>query len=413
MSTISFQTLMAFLIECLFYGLLITTVVTDTYIAKKNKKVFLRAILFCVLNLLTDFLELWVDKNTNLMMVRVIASAVGYSVRPFILLCFLRLSFPKRKLHVHHALAVLNLLLYATAHFTHLATYFTEGVTFHRGPLGYTVYYICGLGLLDIMVNSTVEHLHSRTRRWIILPLGSMLIVNSVYSDYTYQFPDKLTALNKALILVLFLYYLFYHLQMAEQYEEKVLQNQQLQLMISQIKPHFFFNTLTTIQALCTIDPKKASKILGLFASYIRQNLSAQTTMLIPFSRELQHIKTYAEIEMLRFPNIEVQYDLNITDFDIAALSIQPLVENAIKHGIRSREHGLVTIRTRQNADAIILTIEDNGIGFDPSKIEDFDESHIGIRNVRSRLHMLQQADMDIQSNDNGTTITITLPWEN
>lgn len=182
--------------------------------------------------------------------------------------------------------------------------------------------------------------------------------------------------------------------------------------MLSQIKPHFFFNTITTIQALCKIDPAKASETLGLFASYIRQNITTQTESLIPFPEEIKHVKTFAAIEMIRFPNIEVTYDLQFTDFDIATLSIQPLVENAIKHGIRSREHGIVTVSTQKTNQSIIIIISDNGTGFDTKIIDELDDTHVGINNVKKRLEILQKAKLDICSSSEGTTITITLPWE-
>lgn len=108
---------------------------------------------------------------------------------------------------------------------------------------------------------------------------------------------------------------------------------------------------------------------------------------------------------MLRFPNIEVQYDLEIEDFDIASFSIQPLVENAIKHGIRSREHGIVRITTRQQKKAIDIIISDNGIGFDTNILNTLDTTHVGIRNVQSRLKLLQDANMNIRSDTEGTSV--------
>ncbi len=156
---------------------------------KKNKKLFLFAILLCMLNLLADYMELWADNAPARLLIRTISSYTGYSIRPFILLIFLRLTFPKRKLSPYITVAVLNLLLYVTSPFTHLGTYFTtdEFIHYHRGPLGISIYL-------------------SRTRRWIILPIRCLLIADAVYSDYIYLHPNYLTSLNKALVLVLFLY---------------------------------------------------------------------------------------------------------------------------------------------------------------------------------------------------------------
>lgn len=396
-----------------FYFFLIGIITTDKYITKKNKRLFIFSILLGILHLALDYIEFWVISTHGNVLLREIASYIGYSLRPFLILCFLQLCSLNYKHHLFFGLSILNLILYFTSHYTHLCVYFTPDNHFHRGPLGSIVFIICTIGLISITLNSVIEYYHRRIRRWIIPPICSALIFYAVYMDYQttdVAFPSHL---NEVLAIVMFLFYLFYHLALVEQYDEKMLQNQKLQLMVSQIKPHFFFNTITTIQALCNIDPQKASETLGLFASYVRQNITTKTEILIPFSEEIKHVKTFVAIEMLRFPNIEVLYNLQVTDFDITTLSIQPLVENAIKHGIRSREHGIVSIGTQKNMNSIIVTISDNGIGFDTSIIDKLDNTHIGINNVKNRLELLQNAKFDIISTPEGTTITITIPWEN
>lgn len=409
--------ILGFLRDSLFYlflyAILSTIIMTDHFITKENKRIFMIAIGLGILNMVTQYTELWTDTHPETVFLREWASYTGYSLRPFLIFCYLKLCLPNHKHHLFHGIAVLSLILFFTSHYTHLCVYFTEDNIFHRGPLWISIFIICGLGLLSLTVLSFLDYYQRNIRRWILPPICSFLILQAVYGDLNGQDLVYPSSLNETLVIVMFLFYLFYHLHLAEQYEEKMIQNQQLQLMISQIKPHFFFNTITTIQALCTVDPKKASDTLQLFASYVRQNLTTQTEHLIPFTKELQHVKTYVEIETLRFPNIEVQYDLQVTEFEIAALSVQPLVENAIKHGIRSRDHGIVKVSTQQLDKTIKITISDNGVGFDTAVLDTLDESHVGIRNVQSRLKILQKADLKVDSNSEGTTITITIPWEN
>lgn len=394
------------------YMCLIGVIRTDSFISKDNKRTFVITILLCIVHLILCLVGSLVENNVGLVSVRAFASMLGYSIRPFIILYVMHLVMPKKRYIIWHILGVANMLLYITSPYTHLCVYFTENSVFKRGPLWPVIFILCACELIYISYASVVYHYKRNIRRWLLPPICSLIIVYAVYEDYKMMNPVYPSSLNKSLPFVMFLIYVFYHLQLVEHYQSELLQKQQLQLMISQIKPHFFFNTITTIQALCHIDPQKASDTLGVFASYIRQNLTMQTDIIIPFEQELKHLKAYVDIEILRFTNIEVNYDLQTTDFDIAAFSIQPIIENSIKHGIHSRSHGIITLHTQKTDKAIVITIEDNGIGFDVNLLDNLDNTHIGINNVRNRLKILQNATMKISSSCDGTTVTINIPLE-
>lgn len=394
----------------IFFPLIITS---DKYITKENKRSFCIATLLCIILIIVDYTGTWASTDVSRVSIRRISAITGYSIRPFLLVFFLKLSVPTQKQLVWHILGTMNMLLHITGPYTHWGNYIDLDNRFQRGPLWMFVFILCGIELLYLSYCSIVTHYSPNVRYWLLPPFASMLIIFTTYHDYKSKTYAYISELNKMIPLVIFLFYIFYHLQLVEKYQSEILQKQELQLMVSQIKPHFFFNTITTIQALCHSDPQRAADTLGTFANYVRQNLTTKTEHLIPFERELQHVKAYVDIEMLRFPNIDVKYDLLITDFDIATFSIQPIIENAIKHGIRSRKHGVVTLHTYQSKDAISITIEDNGIGFDVKTLDHLDHTHIGINNVRNRLLLLQDATMDISSNSAGTTVTITIPMEN
>ena len=133
---------------------------------------------------------------------------------------------------------------------------------------------------------------------------------------------------------------------------------------------------------------------------------------LIPFDEELEHTKVYAQIEMTRFPNITIEYDIRDNDFELPALSLQPMVENAIRHGVRIREHGLVKVSTYRANEGHYLVIYDNGKGFDVREAQRSDSSHIGIRNVKERLFKMCDGSMTIQSViGESTTVTIVIPY--
>ena len=181
---------------------------------------------------------------------------------------------------------------------------------------------------------------------------------------------------------------------------------------MSQIQPHFLYNTLTTIQALCLENPKKAATITERFAAYLRQNIdSLNEANLIPFRKELDHTLVYAQIEMERFSNIHLDYEIEDEDFLLPALTIQPLVENAIRHGLRGTPKGQVEIITNLLPDCHEIIIRDNGKGFRPEELPGTERPHIGIQNVRERLQRLCGGTMIIDSEERrGTCITIHIP---
>lgn len=117
---------------------------------------------------------------------------------------------------------------------------------------------------------------------------------------------------------------------------------------------------------------RQSNQTISKLGRYLRENLeSLSKAELIPIKEELKHTRVYAEIEMVRFENIRVEYDITDTDFYMPALSIQPIVENAIRHGVRIREEGIVRVSTRLNDGCHEVVISDNGICFDVSKADD------------------------------------------
>ena len=192
------------------------------------------------------------------------------------------------------------------------------------------------------------------------------------------------------------------------------LQESRIAIMISQIQPHFIYNTLGTIQQLCKEDPEKASNLVRNFSLYLRGNFSElDNTLPIRFLQELEHVRYYTEIELIRFPDMTVNYDLQVNEFLLPALSVQPLVENAIKHGLMGLEEGgTVTVASYETDTHYCVKVSDDGIGFDVDETKD-DKKHIGIRNVRERLQIMCGGTLTVESKKGeGTTALIQIPKE-
>ena len=201
---------------------------------------------------------------------------------------------------------------------------------------------------------------------------------------------------------------------------EKKMSDERVMLMMSQMRPHFLYNVLNSIYYLCEKDPETAQKAVGDFAEYLRTNLdSVEKDRVVDFSEELSHIKRYLSLEKMRFEEeLQVQYDIRAVDFRIPVLTLQPIVENAVKHGITKKEGGgTVRISSAEKRNSFVVQIEDDGVGFDVSRVfdpkngEKDERAHIGIQSVEERLRTISHAKLLIQSREGiGTIVTITVP---
>ena len=190
-----------------------------------------------------------------------------------------------------------------------------------------------------------------------------------------------------------------------------------MMIMVSQIQPHFLYNSLTAIQQLCDINAQTAKEAVTRFAKYLRGNMdSLNLTRPISFEKEMKHVENYFALEKMRFEDdINLECDIKVSAFRLPALSIQPIVENAVRYGISKKtEGGYVKISTYEDETSFVIIVEDNGVGFDTEKLKERtekDKGHVGIENVRRRLDMMCSGTLDLISiPDKGTTVTIRLP---
>lgn len=194
--------------------------------------------------------------------------------------------------------------------------------------------------------------------------------------------------------------------------QERDLTESRITSMLSQIRNHFIFNTLGVISGYCKINPEKADEALAKFARYLRRNINyLETNGLIFFEREVAQIEDYVSLEQMRFGDmIEFGEDFEVVDFSIPPLTVQPLVENAIKHGLtKPGKKGNVCLLTRQEEEFYRIEIVDDGVGFVPEELNK--ENSIGIRNIRYRLEHMANAELRIESTPGkGTRAVIRIP---
>jgi sensor histidine kinase YesM len=203
-------------------------------------------------------------------------------------------------------------------------------------------------------------------------------------------------------------------IQAEKQAMELKLQENQISIMLSQIQPHFLYNTLNSIYQLCETNPMRARFMVNSFAEYLRNNLSSlEEPGLITFETELAHVKTYLDIEKIRFEDtLDIEYDIECVAFSLPVLTVQPIVENAVKHGTsKKRGGGKVKISTVEDEESYIINVYDTGCGFDPAKPVNDGKRHVGIENVRQRLSNMCGGTLTIESTvGEGTLATIKIP---
>lgn len=253
---------------------------------------------------------------------------------------------------------------------------------------------------------------------WILVLYG-LIPVLSIPVQVLWAVTPVCLATTVSLVLV----YTLIHVGQAEREAniEKELAQKELalsesnnSLVLSQIQPHFLYNALTSIYRLCDVKPEAAKEAVSNFSKYLRGNLdSIKQKKMISFADELKHLQAYLALEKIRYDDyLEVRYDIQAMEFFLPPLTIQPLVENAVNHGISDLpEGGCITISTNEEPDHYEIRVSDNGVGFDPGTQPIDGRSHIGIANVRSRLDIMCHGTLDIISaRGKGTTAIITIP---
>jgi hypothetical protein len=200
---------------------------------------------------------------------------------------------------------------------------------------------------------------------------------------------------------------------------EKIVLNAELaesriSTMMSQIRPHFVYNTLGSIEQLCKLDPPKAGELVHNFAKYLRGNFGElDNPKPILMSQEMEHVHHYISIENVRFPDMTFRFEMNSDDFHIPALTVQPIVENAIKHGLMKLPRGgTINVLSYESDTDYFISVIDDGVGFDTSVLID-ERKHVGLRNIRERLKVMVNGKLEIESTVGvGTKVLVTIPKE-
>lgn len=312
------------------------------------------------------------------------------------------------------------LVLMTSATFVNGFSYLTSEKEYYRGPL----YPLLVLPLICIQLLNTVGLLRRRKRLSprafysFVIALAPMTI-----ALFIQLFVDVFPLLEISCVLSAIAMHMFILSDQVEQNtnhlrdiarQQQEIANQRASILVLQMRPHFIYNTMISIYCLCNQDSQKARQVITDFTTYLRKNFTAiASSEPITFSSELEHTRAYLAVEQAQYEDsLFVDYDISHTWFRIPPLTLQPIVENCIKHG-RDPYAGPfhITIRTRKTDLGSEIVVEDNGRGFQQEDTDETKDPGIALKNIQQRLEIMSGGSLSIKPGDSGgCVVTITIP---
>lgn len=314
-----------------------------------------------------------------------------------------------------YILGGIGMFLLVVSQFTGLYYYFDAENFYHRASM----YWLCLLiGFVETVIyGGMFLWYRKRLGRKEQILFGSYICIPALSLPIQYLFYG-ISLVNIAVMMEVILMFIHFmmkrSLHLAEQ--ERKMSEMQIQLVLSQVQPHFMYNCLNSIYYLCEQDPQKAQMATNWFADYLRNNMdSMRRHTPVPFERELKILDNYLNLEKMRFEeDLQTKFEINAINFMIPSMTLQPIVENAIKHGLRPKlEGGTVKISSKEQETYFEIIVSDDGVGYEPEKNAEDGRSHTGIENVRKRLWFMCRGTLEISgSKGEGTTVVIHIPKE-
>ena len=311
------------------------------------------------------------------------------------------------------AVAVLWLVyiafLFATQ-FTDAIYYVTDDNEYFRGPL-FPLAMSPLLGIMILNIVGVIQRRKKLTKRCFIALLVYLLPMTVAMLMHMFIEAELFLVFGMALFaLIMFGLILADNMDQFMR-QQREIANQRAGIMVLQMRPHFISNTIMGIYYLCDRDPQKAKQVTLDFNTYLRRNFNAIASEdTIPFASELEHTRAYLAVEQAQFEDdLIVSFDTPHTLFRLPPLTLQPIVENAVKHGMSATKDPLhIHILTRKTDSASEVIVEDDGTGF---VRPDDNEPHLALKNIRQRLDWMCKGTLTIaQREGGGTLVKVTIP---
>ncbi|MCR5121133.1 MAG: histidine kinase [Ruminococcus sp.] len=371
---------------------------------------------------LLENLEKWCDVYDKPVWILYFKAAVAYLTHPLLIIMQLYFIAPvKRKLLLLIPYFVDAVFVVADLFGLHNIYGYRDDHHFAPGDLHVLPAVVLCFYMILLMYYSLRFIQQKDYSRGVLVIFVSFSSMAATLLEYWNIIPGHTTEIAVIEILIYYFYLaaVGYSKTQKTLYESKLeLERQRNKLLVMQMQPHFIFNALATIQSLCYTDSNAAAECIEVFGDYLRANIdSIASEDLIEFESELKHIDHYIQLEKASTDiPFCVIYELNIRNFSIPALTVQPIVENAIKHGALTRRDGsgFVKIKTEETDEDIIITVTDNGKGA-ALTTKQKEHKSVSTENVRKRLALQCGGSLDISISENGAVSVIRIPksWQN
>ena len=386
------------------------------------------AILFGIFGLIVTYIARGVDGWPKRLCAAILASTVVASV--FDLL-------ESAALYYRVSLPLCRGTIYATTLFVPIPTLLVTAYLLHCCGKSWrksTVMYVQGtltlvlvaaeivgllIGEIDVAPDYTVRFGQWRVFYWILMIAIAAVILFAILRRW-----KKLTRAQRIVFLISFftpsyiqgvLVELLLLVGLVRSYTEQKDEaaRQRARIAVLQMRPHFIHNTLMSIYYLCAQDPEKAQRVIKDFSRYLQSNFTAVAQEgTIPFAKELEHTRAYLAVEQARYEGLLfVEFDTPNTFFRVPALTVQPIVENAIQHGLDPDLGPLyVSVVTEDAPDGVRIIVEDTGPGYAPTD----GAPQFALDNIRERLKTLCSGTLEIEPREaGGTKVTVFIPLQN
>ncbi|MGX8704862.1 MAG: sensor histidine kinase [bacterium] len=310
------------------------------------------------------------------------------------------------------ALWGIYLVLLIISQFTEIFYYVTPENMCERGPL-FALLLVPLLAIMLFNIGGVLRRKEKLSKSAYIALLVDLLPMAIAIFLHMFIFASVFIVFGMT-VSAMTMFVLIFRNNMAEYMrQQREIASQRAGVMVLQMRPHFIYNTMMGIYYLCDLDSQKAKQVTLDFTTYLRKNFTAIASEdTIPFHDELEHTRAYLAVEQAQYDDsLHVNFDTPHTLFRIPPLTLQPIVENAVKHGMKSSIDPIrILVVTRKTETASELIVEDNGPGFDPN-VDDNDEPHIALNNIRHRLELMCNGTLEISPREGGgTSVKVTIP---
>ncbi|MCR5237587.1 MAG: histidine kinase [Lachnospiraceae bacterium] len=387
-------------------------------ISLKSKRYFIAYFLFTALSGILFAIDIMTYMHQEALLFSKLLNLIEYLICPLphivvtlYLIDYCEKSFKNNIIfRVMIFLWVFYSIMLVVGHINNIFFYTAPDGSFYRTPLHPLIFTpIIAILIIDLISFIINRKKFSKSHFYTFL----IYLLSAIVSTTIHSFVFAIMVVNIATWICATSMYVLIITDQIEQYmkQQVSIANKNANILILQMRPHFIYNTMTSIYYLCDQNPRKAQQTILDFTTYLRKNFNAiASNSPIPFSEELEHIHAYLSVELAQFEeSLIVEYDTKCTDFKLPPLTLEPLIENAIKYGLDPDSHPLqISIKTEKINSNNVIIVKDNGPGFDPENVLN---SHNALSNIKLRLDIMCNGSITINSvKGEGTVVKVIIP---